>query len=198
VLVQNLTFGMGAIITSGNDLKLFNCRIEGSTTISSSTRIELQSCCLNSSFGTALQLQAGNDVISINNSTIESISQSAIQVQGGNTRLEVMGCEVATASSSFSAIDDQQLTSLDTQHLYTHNHIQSAKGGNAVYAMGNGTIAFFHNTVQGNLAGPVNEYFANNTVVGAISWGQADGGATIDAWGNVKFTMPQLPDPWED
>lgn len=199
VLVQNVVFKMGASISSGSDLKLVNCRVDGTTTLSNSRNIEIQNCCLSGGFGKGLYLQNANDVISVNNSAIHSAFESGITVEAGTTRFEVIGCEVVTQSTLYGAVTDQELSSAPPQHLYTHNHFQAPKsGGIGMYAMGNGTVTFFHNTVQGDVSPEVAQYFANNTVIGNILWTQADAAMSKDEWGNIRLGMPELPTPWED
>ena len=113
-----------------------------------------------------------------------------------------MGCEVVTGNSMYKAIEDQEMIALDPQHLYTHNHIQAPKGFAAVYAWGNGTIAFFHKSVTDPQVGEWDRLAGVSAMRGAgywgIGWNQSDFGMGVDAYGNVRFSAPQLPDPWKD
>lgn len=199
IQIRNLAFSGPAQI-SGAGLKCVNCRFTQQCVVSTpANQVEFQNCFFMAAAMTALWLQPDITGISVNNCSIKcGGGASALQVETNVQYLSVLQCEIESKAVDVGAVADREVNLITPQHLYSHNVIL---GDPAFQASGSGTVAFFNNTVQGDLRPlGINEFHANNVIVsGTVFWGNADPGMAVDAAnGNVRLPNSRIPGPWMD
>ena len=201
VHVQNLVFDGGALIT-GSRLKMSNCRMNDVTTINAGQIIVIQNCYCQANDSSALQISGSASGISVNNSSLQSQTGAALLILNGSTRLSFIGCEIVNHNPLVATVIDQQGAPVAPQHFFSHNFIRAeSSAGIAFVTSSDNTIAFYENTVQGDLTPNNYQFHGNNAIVvtgRVIQWLQADAGCLVDAYGNTLTLGASLPDTWDE